>query len=188
VLRNYFLTASLVAAGSGALIAQAGAGSAAQEPQTQPRAEAQAKAATTTLTGCVYQEKDVPGRAPNVAERAGILEDYILAETTPADRPAGTSGTGTAGATATAGAVSKAMYKLEFVDDEKLKALVGKRVEVSGRIDAEAGDSARPPAATPPASTTDKVIGRDRVNLAALKVVSIKEVAGTCPAKPAGGQ
>jgi hypothetical protein len=48
-----------------------------------------AQKASTTITGCVYQEKDVPGRAPNPAERAGILEDYILAEITPAEnRPA----------------------------------------------------------------------------------------------------
>ena len=44
-----------------------------------------AQAASTTLVGCVYQEKDVPGRAPNVAERAGVMEDYILAEISPAE-------------------------------------------------------------------------------------------------------
>jgi hypothetical protein len=44
-----------------------------------------AQSASNTLTGCVYQEKDVPGRAPNPAERIGILEDYILAEITPAE-------------------------------------------------------------------------------------------------------
>src|SRR6188474_2447983 len=49
-------------------------------PQSETRATPPGSSASTVLTGCVYREKDVPGRAPNVAERAGVLEDYILAE------------------------------------------------------------------------------------------------------------
>src|SRR5215218_5266003 len=83
-------------------------------------------ASPTTLSGCVYQEKDVPGRSPNIAERAGILVAYILAEVTPNPAP-GSSPTGTAGTAGTSGtAKSGAMYKLELVDDAKHKALVGK--------------------------------------------------------------
>ena len=33
------------------------------------------------------------------------------------------------------------MYKLEKIADEQLRAAVGKRVEVTGRIDAEPGDA-----------------------------------------------
>jgi hypothetical protein len=133
----------------------------------------------------VYQEKDIPGRAPNVAERVGILEDYILAEVS---GRAGVSGaTGTSGSGSAAGAASAQgtgpMYKLEFVDDDKLKALVGKRVEVTGRIDAESGDAVAP-APGEQSSKTDKVIGRDRVDLSEFEVASIKEVAGVCPATP----
>jgi len=156
-----------------------------QEPQKPPSSETRAtpQQATTVLTGCVYREKDVPGRAPNVAERAGILEDYILAEVTPGkDQP---STPGTPGATGTSGTMrSGSMYKLEFADDDKLSALVGKRVEVTGRIDAEAGDATRAPATPPPTSPTDKALGRDQINLSELEVASIKEVSGTCPAKP----
>jgi hypothetical protein len=131
----------------------------------------------------VYQEKDVPGRAPNVAERAGILEDYILAEVTPS-QPQGTPSTATPGTTGTSGtAKSGAMYKLELVDDAKLKAMVGKRVEVTGRIDAEAGDRT-PTSPTPPTTPTDRAIGRDRIDLPEFEVSSIKEVTGTCPPKP----
>ena len=75
------------------------------------------------------------------------------------------------------------MYKLERIDDEKLKAVVGKRVEVTGRIDAEAGDKT-PTAATPPATPADRAIGHDKVDLPEFEVTSIKEVTGTCPAKP----
>jgi hypothetical protein len=129
-----------------------------------------------TLTGCVYREKDVPGRAPNVAERAGVLEDYILADVRPA------SGSGTVGTTGTPGK-EHGMFKLELIADEKLQAVVGKRVEVTGRIDAEAGDS-KSPATAAPSSQTDKVIGRDKVDLAEFEVTSMREVAGTCPASP----
>src|ERR671925_58680 len=52
---------------------------------------------TTTLSGCLYREDQIPGRKPNVAERAGVLEDYILAdasmaksETKPGAPPAAT--------------------------------------------------------------------------------------------------
>ena len=145
---------------------------------TQPRPAApavQVASQSTTITGCVYQEKDVPGRSPNIAEKAGILEDYILAEIRPASAAA------TPGATATSGQLGT-MYKLEHADDSKLKALVGKRVEVSGRIDRESGDSTARPADTPAPSQTDKAIGRDKVDLAEFEVSAIKEMPGACPA------
>jgi hypothetical protein len=155
-------------------------------PQTQPPAPSAAQPASTTLTGCVYNEKDVPGRAPNVAERAGVMEDYILADVRPAGSTPGATGTsGTAGAAGTAGtAAASAMYKLEHASDDQLKAMVGKRVEVTGRIDAESGDAKS--AAGASTSQADRAIGRDKVDLAEFEVSSIREVEGTCPAKPAG--
>jgi hypothetical protein len=119
-----------------------------------------------------------------VAERAGVLEDYILADVTPSQPQGTAAATGTPGATGTSGTMTAGtMYKLELIEDEKLKAVVGKRVEVTGRIDAEAGDKAVSPA-TPPTTPTDKAIGRDRIDLPEFEVTSIKEVTGTCPAKP----
>ena len=187
VLRKHVIVAAAVVSCSG-LVGFAQSPAPATQPapsqQTQPR-EAQPQATTgqasasTTLTGCVYQEKDVAGRAPNVAERAGVLEDYILADV----KPASASGAvGTSGTTGTTGAAS--MYKLELIADEKLKAVVGKRVEVTGRIDAEAGDSKAPAAAAPAASQTDKAIGRDKIDLPEFEVASMKEVPGACPAAP----
>src|SRR6476469_3735905 len=101
-----------------------------------------AQSAPTTLTGCVYQEKDVPGRAPNIAERAGILEDYILAELSPAEaaKPSGTTGS--------AVPTTYSMYKLEKAADSQLKAMIGKRVEVTGIIDVKAKDSTGQPSAS----------------------------------------
>lgn len=144
---------------------------------------AQTPASATTLTGCVYQEKDVPGRAPNAAERVGIMEDYILAELSPAEaaRPTGTSGTGAVPTT-------YSMYKLEHAKDSELKAMVGKRVEVTGKVDAEAGDSAGQPSANNQTSKTDRVIGRDKIDLPEFEVASIRAVAGSCPATPSTGR
>jgi len=178
VFNKYIITTALAAACSGTLIA-------AQQPQAKPQPGAEAQTSqkkTATVVGCVYREKDVPGRAPNVAERAGVLEDYILAEVSSfPEKPAGKEATGTIGTSGTVGA----MYKLEFVDDTKLKSLVGKRVEAVGRIDVEKGDSPAPAPGTT-TSTTDKIIGRDRVNLSEFEVSTIKEVTGSCPATPSG--
>ena len=76
------------------------------------------------------------------------------------------------------------MYKLELIADEKLQAVVGKRVEVTGRIDAEAGDAKAQPATPPTTSPTDKAIGHDKIDLPEFEVSSMKEVAGNCPASP----
>ena len=178
-MRKYVIATATVVACSG-LVGVAQSPNA--TPQAAPAQQTEPKATTaqpsTTLTGCVYREKDVPGRAPNVAERAGVLEDYILADVKPA------GAVGTSGSVGTSAEASHGMYKLELIADEKLKAAVGKRVEVTGRIDAEAGDSKS--AAAPAASQTDKAIGRDKVDLAEFEVTSMREVEGSCPATPTG--
>jgi hypothetical protein len=137
-----------------------------------------AQQASTTIIGCVYQEKDVPGRAPNAAEQIGILEDYILAEITPAEaaRPTGTSGS--------AVPTTYSMYKLERVADSVLKAMVGKRVEVTGRVDAEASDASGQPPASAQTDKSDRILGRDRVDLPEFEVASIRAIEGSCPARP----
>lgn len=123
-----------------------------------------------TLTGCLYHEQSVPGRTPNVAEKAGVLEDYILADASmPADANRSTTlATGN-------------MYKLEKIADEKLRAMVGKRVEVAGAIDPEGGEPGR----TAGGPTPDRGLGPDLINLPEFEATTIKEVAGTCPATPA---
>lgn len=196
----------------------AGAFTAAQDPSTpgqpsspaEPRAGAQVETRagdqeTTTLTGCVYREESVPGRAPNIAERVGILEDYILAVSMSpgASREGAAVGTaGQAGPDASREAQDRAdaspdadvrgtsgsagghsMFKLEHVDDDVLQALVGKRVEVTGKIDAEADDltaDGRPQA--------DRGLGPDDIELPEFEVASIREIAGECPATPAVNQ
>ena len=126
------------------------------------------------LTGCLYNEKDVPGRTPNIAEKAGVLEDYIIADARPAGQGSSTPGPqpGTGGR----------MYKVEGIPDTQLKALVGKRVEVSGRIDAD--DEGR----TAGTATQDRnPVSPDKIDLDEFEATSIREVAGgtACAAKPA---
>jgi len=133
-----------------------------------------AQPTTMTLTGCLYREEQVPGRQPNVAERAGVLEDYIIADAAIAG---GTKPGLISGATPASGN----MYKVEGPSDERLKSLVGKRVEITGRIDPEGG-----PGASPGAPRPDRGVGPDTINLPEFEATSIREVTGsTCPATPA---
>jgi hypothetical protein len=156
-----------------------------QPPTTQPQPQAMQHEAATTIEGCVYREQDIPGRSPNVAERAGVLEDYILvasADTASSTAGAtGTSGTSTAPTAGSATAAKAKMFKLEHADDSKLSAMVGKRVRVTGKADMEHGDKAATGAAQ-----ADRTPGNpDKIELPEFEVTSITETAGTCPAKPA---
>ena len=176
------ITAATFALSVAALASARGA-SQPQYPPTQTpstRTPATAQQPSTTLVGCLYREDQIPGRKPNVAERAGVLEDYILAGAsvaTKSDKPGATpEATGTAGKTPSSGN----MYKVEGPADEQLKALVGKRVEVMGRIDPEGGPGAKPGTPQP-----DKGLGPDKINLPEFEASSIREISGTCPAAPA---
>ena len=233
MLKRYLFAGTIALASAGVAVGAQTPTTPQQNPneprttQTEPQAQKQGK--TTTLVGCVYRERDVPGRSPNVAERAGVLEDYILAnvqmgdvssqserttgqatgQTAEAGRPTGqpeqttgqeTATPGTAGTSGMAhGKAGKkhSMFKLEHADDDRLRALVGKRVEVTGRIDAEAGDTQRSPGTTGTTGTTtgttggteqqparDRSVGPDQIELPEFEVTSIREVSGNCPATP----
>jgi hypothetical protein len=167
----------------GALLSTA-ALTAGQAPQTAPRPASEPPAATTqqtptTLVGCLYREDQVPGRKPNVAERAGVLEDYILAAAATPSAPAKPEAVpGAVGTSGTAPA-SGNMYKVEGPSDERLKALVGKKVEVTGRIDPEGSG------ATAGGPRPDRGPGPDAISLPEFEATTVREVSGTCPASPA---
>jgi len=151
------------------------------QPTTQqPRPEATA-GPVTALTGCLYQEDSVLGRTPNIAEKAGVLEDFILADATPGreenrtlDRPiAEADRPDQRPSPPAAGLATGRMYKVTRIDDERLKALVGKRVEVTGSIKVD--EDVRP---------GDKPANFE--NLPNIEATSIRELAGpACPASPA---
>ena len=101
--RNAFAAAVLALGFSTALAAQNP-----PPPPTQPPAQppstsqqAMAPAQSVTVEGCLVKEKDVPGRTPNPAEKAGVMQDFILTSarvksgsgaSPSAEQPTGTSG------------------------------------------------------------------------------------------------
>ena len=98
----------------------------------QPAAEMY-EGGTVTLTGCLREEADVPGRDPNVIEEAGVLEDYFLTDATPEEASA--TGPSSPGATSTSGVT----YRVTGLDDEELQGHLNQRVAVTGAI---VGDAA----------------------------------------------
>ena len=158
-----------------------------QTPQTQTPQTPTSQATTgvsTTVKGCVYKESSIPGRAPNAAEKAGVMEDYILVPAA-SQAATGTSGTTPPSAAGTAGATATHMkaFKLEKIADERLSAVVGKMVEVTGKVDADNDTAKNRPAGTS-GTTPDASLGPDQIELDEFEVTDIKEVEGTCPATP----
>jgi len=102
----------------------------AQTPQTQPpprpappaAAAAATDQAVLTIRGCLKEEKDVPGLKPNVAERAGITEDYVLTNAKMAPNST-VSGIGVA-----------PTYEVEGIAEAELKKHINHEVELTGTI------------------------------------------------------
>jgi hypothetical protein len=176
MVRQYVIPTAFAIAFAGAAASAQSTGQQ-QTPPAQPQQQATAQAETRTIEGCVYREEDIPGRSPNIAERAGILEDYILVASADASTQGAVGTTGAAGAAAAV--ATPKMFKLEHEDDDKLRALVGKRVRVTGKVDAEHGDHA---ATGQP--QRDRSVGPDQIELPEFEVTTIAETAGECPAKP----
>jgi hypothetical protein len=188
--RSIFSVLGATICATAVAFAQAPAPSQSQQP-TQPQTQSgttaptpqtgtasRASGASMTLVGCLQNEDAVPGRRSNVAERAGVLEDYILTEAKPASDSSATAGTagtsGSSASSASAGNIS-ASYKIEGIPDERLKSLVGKRVEVMGRVDA---DDAREVAPTGTAGAATPRTPDD--DMPEFEATSIREVAGSC--------
>jgi hypothetical protein len=164
------MTRTVVGCGIACMFAMA-IGVAAQDPPIQPQAKRPAaqEQPMITVEGCLMREQDVPGRKPNVAERAGVLEDYILAsakmisgsppqavkEQAKPGEPTGTSGR------------LAPMYDVKGLDDEKLKPLAGKRVQIDGSF----ADVTRSPSAGPTEDLVD------------IRATAIRPATGDCPAK-----
>ena len=75
-----------------------------------------------TIVGCLKEEKDVPGLKPNVAEKAGVTDDYVLTNVKIAPGSA-VSGIGIG-----------PMYEVEGLSASDLKMHIGHQVELMGRI------------------------------------------------------
>jgi len=88
---------------------------------TQP-AERGQSTQVITIAGCLKEEKDVAGLKPNVAERTGVTEDFIL---TNAKMAASSTVSGIALAT---------RYEVEGIAESELKKHVNHQVEITGTI------------------------------------------------------
>jgi hypothetical protein len=139
--RTFVTAAGLLIAGALTLNAQA--------PQTPPtpqqpaprpapadpaqRAAAQATDQVVTITGCLKEEKDVPGLTPNPAERAGVTEDYIL------------TAVKMAASSKVSGLALSGMYEVEGIDGAELKKHLNHQVELTGKIAGAATASDKTP-------------------------------------------
>lgn len=176
-MRTTIMTAALAALAT-AVTLNAQAPQQPTTPQTQPQTERQRPATdsranadtmqSVTITGCVKEEKDVAGRTPNPAERAGIGEDYLLTNVKMASGSS-TSGIGLA-----------SMYQLKGVSDAELKKHIGHQVEVVGRLE---GNTANRPSAGAGAGASGSTPAASRSDVPDFTATSIKMIAATCPAQ-----
>jgi hypothetical protein len=171
------LAAGILAAGAINLGAQSPTPQTPQTPQqpttrtpatpTQDRANAELK-----LTGCLKEEKDVAGLKPNMAERAGITEDYIL-----------TNVKASADSKVSGLAVGN-MYEIEGINDTELKKHLNHQIEVTGRIDdPKTTGSGTAPRTGAGAGTAANPSDRNRDDVPDFTATSIRMLAATCPAK-----
>lgn len=129
-----------------------------------------------TVEGCVTPEANVSGRKPNIAERAGIGEDYILTNakvvkgSAPTARSMGQSQPGVSSNRSSAEAGQSAMFEIEGIDDDQLKQHVGKRVQIEGTFENTDRAGAAPERRTP------------NDDLVELRGTTIRQVAGACTA------
>jgi hypothetical protein len=135
-MNRHLISRWLIALGlAGALMASLGA----QEPSKSAPPKQQPAASDTpvavTVEGCLRHEEDVPGRKPNVAEKAGVTQDYVLTDIklVKGSVPALSGGGKPGEAVGTAG-VSK-MLDVEGLTGDELKKHAGQRVQIDGMID-----------------------------------------------------
>lgn len=126
--------------------------------QQQPATDAQrqstqaANTQTVTITGCLKEEKDVAGLRPNPAERAGVMEDYILTDVK------------MAASSKVSGIALGTRYEIKGVSDTELKKHLNQQVEVTGTIQQQT------PTGTTGNATPD------------FNATSVKMLSATCPA------
>ena len=104
----------------------------AQSPESAGKQRQATTADTLKLTGCLKMEKEVPGLKPNIAERVGVTEDYILTSAV-LSKDSTVSGIGVS-----------SMYEIEGLAEDELKKHVNHQVEIEGRIGAVGSDGDAP--------------------------------------------
>jgi len=135
-------------------------------PGPRPSLPTGLNSAEVALVGCLYREADValPGARSDGNEAA---KGFVLALVT-----VGSSGAPPASGT---------MYRIEKLTEMQLSPHVGKRVEVVGQIEADADDLH---VSQTGAATTGRKSDAADAKLPELDAISIREVSGSCPARP----
>jgi hypothetical protein len=88
--------------------------------QTQPRTGNTDQ--TITISGCLKEEKDVPGLKPNVAERAGVTNDFVLTNVK------------IAGGSTVQGFSVASKYEVEGIAEAEMKKHLNHQVELTGKV------------------------------------------------------
>jgi len=117
-----------------------------------------------TVEGCLHREGDVPGRKPNIAERAGLSQDYLLTESRIV------KGSAPAGAPDASG--HSAIYDVQGLSSDQLKSNVNRRVQIDGTFEHEERAQKGP-----------EVNGTGN-DLVELKGTTIRSVSGDCATGP----
>ena len=89
---------------------------------TQTPTRAQPANPTMTIAGCLLKEKDVAGLKPNVAERSGVTEDYILTEVKMSP------------SSSVSGIAVSTRYKIEGITEAELQKHLNHQVELTGQL------------------------------------------------------
>lgn len=153
--------------------------------QTQPRTDDD-PGPTVTVQGCLMREADVPGLEPNVVERAGVTEDFVItsARVIKGRAPAGQGDS----------ASRNTMFEVEGLSENQLEPNLNRRVEIDGTIE-EASDMSRDTSRSPVTPRPDPTMPEPERDprtmtpptadtagdLAQLQAKSIRTVPGDCP-------
>ena len=142
------ITRSFISCAAAVLLSVGLGAKAQQNPAEEPQKTTQVSTAGTIvhLEGCVFPKRAMSTMKPVIAPVGS--EDYVLTHTKVV---AGTGGAATES--------DGSAFKLEQVSQERLRALIGKRVGVTGRIG-------------------------DEPELPEFQVISIREISGSCPSTP----
>jgi len=116
-----------------------------------------------TVEGCLHREADVPGRKPNIAERVGIGEDYVLTESriVKGSSPSGAREGG-----------RSPIYDVQGLSIEQLNSNVNKRVQIDGTFGHEERAQKGPE------------VNGTGTDLVELKGTDIRSVSGDCSTGP----
>jgi hypothetical protein len=140
---------------------------AAQTPSQPARPSDRSRASGSTpatVEGCLHREADVPGRRPNIAERAGFGQDYVLTDSriVKGSPPAGESDR----------RGHSPIYDVQGLSTDQLKANINKRVQIDGAFEHE--DRAR----------KGPEVNGTGTDLVELKGTGIRSVSGDCSTGP----